>query len=146
MDEAQENIESALDEVDTEELQQQAEEAQEQIESAVDDIDTEALQQQAEEAQKEFEEQLRRRRTSAAASALSSTPISRSSPPAWRISTRAGDAVEVGLGGLRPLDEGDRVRVQVVVQQRRVLALEVVEPVEVEVRDRHPARGSGGRS
>ncbi len=57
VDEAQENLESALDEVDTEEAQQQAEEAQEQIESAVDDIDTEALQQQAEEAQKEFEQQ-----------------------------------------------------------------------------------------
>ena len=55
VDEAQENLESALDEVDTEELQQQAEEAQEQIESAADDIDTEALQQKAEEAQKEFE-------------------------------------------------------------------------------------------
>ena len=56
VDEVQENLESALDEVDTEALQDQAEEAQEQIESAVDDIDTEALQQQAEEAQKEFEE------------------------------------------------------------------------------------------
>ena len=57
VDDLQENIESALDEVDTEELQQQADEAQEQIESAVDDIDTEALQQQAEEVRKEFEEQ-----------------------------------------------------------------------------------------
>lgn len=56
VDEAQENLESALDEVDTEALQDQAEEAQEQIESAVDDIDTEALQQQAEEAQQEFED------------------------------------------------------------------------------------------
>ncbi len=56
VDEAQENLESALDEVDTEALQDQAEEAQDQIESAVDDIDTEALQQQAEEAQKEFED------------------------------------------------------------------------------------------
>ena len=35
----------------------------------------------------------------------------------------------------RPLDEGDRVRRQVVVQQRRVLALEAREPVEVEVGD-----------
>jgi uncharacterized protein HemX len=57
VDNAQEQIESALDEVDTEELQQQAEEAQEQIESAASEIDTEALQQQAEEAQKEFEKQ-----------------------------------------------------------------------------------------
>jgi uncharacterized protein HemX len=55
VDEAQEQLESALDDVDTEELQQQAEDAQEQIESAVDDIDTEALQQQADEAQKEAE-------------------------------------------------------------------------------------------
>lgn len=54
--EAIENLESALDEVDTEALQQQAEEAQQQIESAVDEIDTEALQQQAEEAQKQLED------------------------------------------------------------------------------------------
>ncbi|MBM3667019.1 MAG: hypothetical protein FJW90_05975 [Actinobacteria bacterium] len=52
IDEAQENVESALDEVDTEELQEQAESVQEQIE----DIDTEELQQQAEEAQKQLEE------------------------------------------------------------------------------------------
>ena len=45
-----------LDEVDTEELQQQAEDAQEQAESAIDEIDTEALQQEAEEAQQEFED------------------------------------------------------------------------------------------
>ena len=56
VDDAQEQIESALDDVDTEELQQQAEEAQEQIESAVDDIDTEALQEQADKAQKEAQE------------------------------------------------------------------------------------------
>jgi len=52
----QENIDYALDEVDTEELQQQAEEAQEQIESAVDEIDTEALQEQADKAEKEAKE------------------------------------------------------------------------------------------
>jgi len=56
VDEAQEQLESALDEVDTEELQQQADEAQEQIESAVDEIDTEALKQQAEEAEKQAKE------------------------------------------------------------------------------------------
>jgi hypothetical protein len=56
VDEAQEQLESALDDVDTEELQQQAEVAQEQIESAVDDIDTEALQQQAEEAEQQAKE------------------------------------------------------------------------------------------
>jgi hypothetical protein len=50
----QENIDSALDDLDTEELQQQAEEAQEQIESAVDEIDTEALQQQGEELQDKY--------------------------------------------------------------------------------------------
>lgn len=55
-EEAADQLESALDEVGTEELQQQAEEAQEQVESAVDEIDTEALQQQAEDAQKEFED------------------------------------------------------------------------------------------
>ena len=54
VDEAQEQLESALDDVDTEELQQQAEEAQEQIESAVDDIDTEALQQQGKELQEKY--------------------------------------------------------------------------------------------
>ena len=54
IDEAQENLDSALDEVDTEELQQQAEDAQEQIESAVDEIDTEALQQQAEELEQKY--------------------------------------------------------------------------------------------
>ena len=56
VDEAQENLESALDEVDTEELQQQAEDAQEQAESAIDEIDTEALKQEAEEAQQQFED------------------------------------------------------------------------------------------
>ena len=56
VDEAADQLESALDEVDTEELQQQAEEAQEQAESAIDEIDTEALQQEAEEAQQQFED------------------------------------------------------------------------------------------
>ena len=55
-EEAADQLESALDEVDTEALQEQAEEAQEQVESAVDEIDTEALQQQAEEAQQQFED------------------------------------------------------------------------------------------
>jgi hypothetical protein len=55
-EEAADQLESALDEVDTEALQEQAEEAQDQIESAVDEIDTEALQQQAEEAQQQFED------------------------------------------------------------------------------------------
>ena len=56
IDEAQEQLGTALDEVDTEELKQQAEDAQEEIESALSDVDTEELQQQAEEAQKELEE------------------------------------------------------------------------------------------
>ena len=56
VDEAQENLESALDEVDTEELHQQAEDAQEQAESAIDEIDTEALKQEAEEAQQQVED------------------------------------------------------------------------------------------
>jgi uncharacterized protein HemX len=54
VDDVQENIDSALHDLDTEELQQQAEEAQEQIESAVDEIDTEALQQQGEELQDKY--------------------------------------------------------------------------------------------
>src|SRR5262249_40967200 len=36
---------------------------------------------------------------------------------------------------LRPLDEGDRVGGEVVLEQRRVLAVEATEPVQVEVRD-----------
>jgi uncharacterized protein HemX len=56
IDEAQEQLGTALDDVDTEKLQQQAEDAQEQIESALSDVDTEELQQQAEEAQKQLEE------------------------------------------------------------------------------------------
>src|SRR5262245_47875773 len=38
----------------------------------------------------------------------------------------------------RPLDEGNGLGVEVVVQQRRILALEPTEPVEVEVGDRQP--------
>lgn len=58
IDEAQEQLGTALDEVDTDELKQQAEDAQEQVESALSDVDTEELQQQVEEAQKELKEQL----------------------------------------------------------------------------------------
>ena len=53
---------------------------------------------------------------------------------------------EPRLGHRRPLDEGDRVGVEVVVEQRRVLVLEPAEAVEVEVGDRQPGRGSAGRS
>ena len=39
----------------------------------------------------------------------------------------------------RPLDEGDAVGTEVVVEQRRVLVLEAPQPVEVEAGDRQPA-------
>lgn len=48
----------------------------------------------------------------------------------------AAEAVGAGVG---PLDEGDAVRPEVVVEQRRVLALEVGEAVEVEVGYREAA-------
>src|SRR3954447_16149153 len=38
----------------------------------------------------------------------------------------------------RPLDEGDSVGTEVVVEQRRVLVLEVFQAIEVEMGDRHP--------
>ena len=44
-------------------------------------------------------------------------------------------AASRGAGDRRPLDEGDAAGVQVVLEQGRVLALEVREPVEVEVGD-----------
>lgn len=56
IDEAQEQVGSALEDVDTEKLQSQLDEAQEQAESALDEIDTEQLKKQAEEAQKQIEE------------------------------------------------------------------------------------------
>src|SRR5436190_22276213 len=51
-----------------------------------------------------------------------------------------GDALERGLGCRRPLHEGDRIVGQIVVQESGLLALESLEPVEVEVRHRKPAR------
>ena len=46
-----------------------------------------------------------------------------------------GHALELGLRHRRPLDEGDPVGRQVVVEQGRVLARERAQPVEVEVGD-----------
>src|SRR5680860_1277704 len=50
----------------------------------------------------------------------------------------------------RPLDEGDRAGVEVVVEQRRILVLEAAEPVEIEMGDRQatavaPTDREGGR-
>src|SRR3954470_18423397 len=63
-------------------------------------------------------------------------------PPSVPELHTAGDPVEPGLRGPRPLDERDGVRGDVVVEQGRVLLLELGEPVEVEMGDRHaPAVG-----
>ena len=56
IDEAQEQLGTALDDVNTDEIQSQIDESQEQVESALSEIDTDELQQQAEEAQKQLEE------------------------------------------------------------------------------------------
>jgi hypothetical protein len=48
-------------------------------------------------------------------------------------------ALEPGLRGARPLDEGNGLGRQIIVEQGRVLQAEVGEAVEVEVRDRDPA-------
>ena len=68
------------------------------------------------------------------------TSIVRRSPPAWASVTWRGDAAVAeqrdGLRALRPLDERDRVRPEVRVEQARVLAVEAGQPVEVEVRER----------
>src|SRR3954452_25240954 len=48
---------------------------------------------------------------------------------------------ELGQGDRGPLDEGDRARPEVVVEQGGVLVGETLQPVEVEVRDRHPPAG-----
>src|SRR5690349_14387393 len=47
-------------------------------------------------------------------------------------------AAESALPRPRPLDEGDGIGAQVVVEQRRVLVLEALKAVEIEVGDRHP--------
>ena len=47
--------------------------------------------------------------------------------------------LQVGLRRGGPLDEGHRVRRQVVLEQRRVLLVEAVETVEVEMGDGGPA-------
>jgi hypothetical protein len=49
------------------------------------------------------------------------------------------DSLEPGFGGVRPFDERHRIRSEVVLEQRRILLVELGEPVEVEVRDRQPA-------
>jgi hypothetical protein len=51
----------------------------------------------------------------------------------------ARHVLEPGLCGARPLDEGNGLGRQIVVEQRRVLLAKVGEAVEVEVRDRDPA-------
>ena len=57
-----------------------------------------------------------------------------------------GDALEGGLADGGPLDERDPLGGQVVVQQRRVLARERAEPVQVEVGDlRRPAQDVADR-
>ena len=65
--------------------------------------------------------------------------ISRRSPPAWRSSTRRAIATPSGSGAspgdLRPLDEGDRVGGQVVVEQRPA----------PRARGRRAGRGRGAR-
>jgi hypothetical protein len=45
---------------------------------------------------------------------------------------------EPGLLTMRPLDERDHLRPEVVGEQRRVFTVERLQPVEVEVRDRNP--------
>ena len=44
-----------------------------------------------------------------------------------------------GHGNLRPLDERHRIRVQVILEPGRILALEPLESKQVEMRDRKPA-------
>ncbi|CAN5552085.1 hypothetical protein BH20ACT15_BH20ACT15_07560 [soil metagenome] len=58
-DEATDSVNSILEEqgVDTDELQQSVEDAQEQAESALDDIDTDELQKQAEKQLEELQDQ-----------------------------------------------------------------------------------------
>jgi len=61
------------------------------------------------------------------------------------------DVAEVAAGLLGPLDEGDAIAGELVGQQLRLLAVEAVEAVEVEVADRHvavlvPARDGVGRA
>lgn len=56
IDDAQEQLGTALDDVNTDEVQSQIDDAQEQAESALSEVDTDQLQQQAEEAQQQLEE------------------------------------------------------------------------------------------
>ena len=66
--------------------------------------------------------------------AFTRSSIRRRSPPRCSSRTRAATRSRAGSATRRPLDERDPLRGQVVVQQRRVLARERAEPVEVEVR------------
>ena len=145
-DEATDSVNSALEEagVDTEEFQDSVDEAQDSVESALDDVDTEELEQQAEEAQKQLEELQDRTASSPVGrtrgSCSGSSRISRSSPPAWRISIRRVARASAEPPAGRATRRSDRVAVDVVLEQGRVLGPDVLEPVEVEVRHRHPAR------
>ena len=63
----------------------------------------------------------------------------RLSPPAWLEPDLQRRPAEPLRPDRRPLDEGDAVGAEVVVEQGRVLALEALQPVEVEVGDRQAA-------